>query len=147
MGFTGSQTGGYQGPRADPYSPSGSRRNASGIRSRSQTGGHPTNSGSVLINEGGRGSVDDTMGGRSNFVIEMTPSSHSVLSGVARDAADALMEIEQFDLIREKEEEKKRKGGRHENWFAKPYASDPNRRKRPSTAGLVNHSNYFNEFK
>jgi hypothetical protein len=124
-GFPGSQTGGYQGSRADPYSPSRSRKG-------------------VLMENGSTGSVDP-VDGDSRFVIEMTPSSHSVVTHPATEAMNAIQDIEKFDAERQKEEAKK--GSRHENWFSKPHVRGESRGKRPATPGLVRPTNYFSEMK
>ena len=114
-GFTGSATGGYQGARAAPYDAS--------------------------QREGGSRSGEVS----TEFVVEVTASSGSAVHKPARDALEAIMELDSFDLKRREEERKK--AGRHENWFAKPYISSGKKAGgRPSTAGALSRPpNYFRD--
>ena len=72
--------------------------------------------------------------------------SGGLVSEVADEAATALNDIERFELQREQEEERRKKGGsRHENWFSKPHAATA---RKPNPRGaiqgaLVEEPNWF----
>ena len=134
--FTGSATGGYQGARAAP--PYDANQRGGGSRSGgSRSGGGGPRGGSQIQ----RGVPE----GSTEFVVEVTASSGSAVHKPARDALEAIMELDSFDLKRREEERKK--AGRHENWFAKPYISSGKKAGgRPSTAGALSRPpNYFRD--
>ena len=125
-GFTGSQTGGYQGARADPYD-------------SSQRSVRSVTRGGELAETSAQQQAHST-----EFAVEMTPAPASVVNGPAQDALEAIMELESFDIKRMEAE--KASNGRSENWFAKPYVSSNRRIPRPSTAGaLTKPTNYFRD--
>ena len=136
-GFTGSQTGGYQGARADPYDGSRVTRSSGG-------GGGGGGGGSVLVENETQQQHHAEQVHSTEFTVEMTPASASVVDGPAQDALEAIMTLDLFDARRIQEE--KAKGHRHENWFSKPYIRSTKRIQRPSTAGAVSKPlNYFRD--